>query len=186
VCGHRVDRVFRTHLYSSVLSVPLLLGPVIAMPSVGRSVGISPGRRDRGSPPAKRISHRAQAQGSRERLLGLVAVSCGAFWQPPRFDHLYSSRSWQECTMTVLEDTAPVTSNGWGSACLTFCNVRQILSNCLKCRRGDGVVAAVRLSPAGSGLAGFGSSGRWAKPRGVAGPLTKVLVRWPLQLFSII
>jgi len=105
VCGHRVDRVFRTHLYSSVLSVPLLLGPVIVMPSADRSIGRSPGRRGRGSSPARLSSHQAQARESRERLLDLAAASYDAFWPPPKSADTPSSPSWQDCTMKACTDT---------------------------------------------------------------------------------
>jgi hypothetical protein len=99
----------------------LFLWSVIAMPSAGRSVGKSPGRRDRATPPARPPSLARQAQASRERLLGLVAASCGAFWPPPKSHDSSSSPSWQECTMTGCRTTEAVTSNGWASACLTFC-----------------------------------------------------------------
>ena len=119
---------------------------VIAPPSAGRSAGRSPGRRGRVKTPAMPPSHRVQAQGLRERLPGVIAASYGAFWPPPKSRNSSSSRSWRDCTMLRCGDVAPVAGNGWGSACPTFCNVRQILRNCLRCRRGDGRTAAVRSS----------------------------------------
>jgi hypothetical protein len=65
---------------------------VIAMLSTGRSAGRSPGRRGWVKTPARLSSHRAQAQGSRERLPGLVAASCGACGPPPKSHDSSSSR----------------------------------------------------------------------------------------------
>jgi hypothetical protein len=94
---------------------------VIALPSAGRSAGRSLGRRGQGSPPARPPSHQAQAQGSRERLLGSVVAACGAFWPLPKSADSPLSRSWQECTMTACGDVAPVAGNGSTSAWLDFC-----------------------------------------------------------------
>jgi hypothetical protein len=114
---------------------------VIAMPSAGRSGGRSPGRRGWATPPARPPSHRAQAQGSRERLPGSVVAACGAFWPLPKSADSPLSRSWQECTMTACGDVAPVAGNGWGSICPTFpqcqVNTAQLLAAAAG-RRPDG------------------------------------------------
>src|SRR3954454_20096163 len=79
--------------------------PVIVPPSAGRSVGRLPGRRGRGSSPARLSSHQTQDRESRERLPGLFVASCAAFWPLPKSHDSYSSPSWQECTMPPCTDT---------------------------------------------------------------------------------
>jgi hypothetical protein len=161
-----IHRQVRTGVLASVACG---VRSVIATPSTGRSAGRSPGRRGRVKTPARPPSLARRAQGSRERLLGLVAASCGAFWPPPKSHDSSSSRPWRECTMLACGDIASVTGNRWASTCLTFpqcqANTAQLLE----------VIAGRPLFGyclPGFGLAGFGSSGRWAKPRARSGTLT--------------
>src|SRR4051794_12425994 len=104
--GSRTSPSIHRQVRAEVLAgVACGVRPVIAPPSAGRSAGRSPGRRGRETSRARLSSHQAQAQWLRERLPGLVAVSCGAFWPPPKSDNTPSSPSWQNCTTKACTDT---------------------------------------------------------------------------------
>jgi hypothetical protein len=137
---------------------------VIMPPSVGRSSGRSPGRRGGETSLARLSSHQVQAQGSQERLLGVIAAACGACEPPLKFPDIFSSRPYPKYITSSSGNKAAVTDNRSPFCCIAFCRPgRRFAITCGGGGGGGGVVADGWSSPAGSGLAGIRSSSRWAK-----------------------